>query len=40
MREFLAKFGDDLPQEINDQLDAFEQRLGYFPRNFGSDGGG
>jgi phosphoenolpyruvate carboxykinase (GTP) len=28
MREFLAKFGDDLPQEINDQLDAFEQRLG------------
>jgi phosphoenolpyruvate carboxykinase (GTP) len=28
MREFLAKFGDDLPQEIHDQLDAFEQRLG------------
>ena len=28
MREFLAKFGDDLPQEIHDQLAAFEQRLG------------
>jgi len=28
VREFLAKFGDDLPPEINDQLEAFEQRLG------------
>ncbi|HEV7882520.1 MAG TPA: phosphoenolpyruvate carboxykinase domain-containing protein, partial [Solirubrobacteraceae bacterium] len=28
VREFLAKFGDDLPKEISDQLDAFEQRLG------------
>jgi phosphoenolpyruvate carboxykinase (GTP) len=28
VREFLAKFGDDLPQEISDQLAAFEQRLG------------
>jgi phosphoenolpyruvate carboxykinase (GTP) len=27
MREFLAKFGDDLPPEISAQLDAFEQRL-------------
>jgi phosphoenolpyruvate carboxykinase (GTP) len=27
MREFLAKFGDDLPPEIGAQLDAFEQRL-------------
>jgi phosphoenolpyruvate carboxykinase (GTP) len=27
VREFLAKFGDDLPAEISGQLDAFEQRL-------------
>jgi phosphoenolpyruvate carboxykinase (GTP) len=27
MREFLAKFGDDLPAEISGQLDAFEKRL-------------
>ena len=27
VREFLAKFGDDLPTEINAQLDAFEKRL-------------
>src|ERR687893_125879 len=27
MREFLAKFGDDLTSEIRDQLDAFEKRL-------------
>ncbi|MDQ3677390.1 MAG: phosphoenolpyruvate carboxykinase (GTP), partial [Actinomycetota bacterium] len=27
VREFLAKFGDDLPAEINAQLDAFEERL-------------
>jgi phosphoenolpyruvate carboxykinase (GTP) len=27
MREFLAKFGDDLPPEISAQLDALEERL-------------
>ncbi|MGI9096941.1 MAG: phosphoenolpyruvate carboxykinase (GTP) [Solirubrobacteraceae bacterium] len=27
MREFLAKFGSDLPAEISGQLDTFEQRL-------------
>ena len=27
MREFLAKFGDDLPDEISAQLDALEGRL-------------
>jgi len=27
MREFLEKFGDDLPDEISAQLDALEQRL-------------
>jgi hypothetical protein len=27
MREFLAKFGDDLPAEISGQLAAFEKRL-------------
>ena len=27
MREFLAKFGDDLPAEITNQLKAFEKRL-------------
>ena len=27
MREFLAKFGDDLPDEISAQLDALEERL-------------
>jgi phosphoenolpyruvate carboxykinase (GTP) len=27
MREFLAKFGDDLPAEISGQLEAFEKRL-------------
>src|SRR5918997_1205617 len=27
VREFLAKFGDDLPAEISGQLDAFEKRL-------------
>jgi hypothetical protein len=27
MREFLAKFGDDLPDEIGAQLDALEGRL-------------
>jgi phosphoenolpyruvate carboxykinase (GTP) len=27
MREFLAKFGDDLPDEIAAQLDALEERL-------------
>jgi phosphoenolpyruvate carboxykinase (GTP) len=27
MREFLAKFGSDLPAEISGQLDAFEKRL-------------
>jgi phosphoenolpyruvate carboxykinase (GTP) len=28
VREFLAKFGDDLPAEISAQLTAFEERLG------------
>jgi len=28
VREFLAKFGDDLPAEIGAQMDAFEERLG------------
>jgi phosphoenolpyruvate carboxykinase (GTP) len=28
VREFLEKFGDDLPAEIGNQLEAFEQRLG------------
>jgi phosphoenolpyruvate carboxykinase (GTP) len=28
VREFLAKFGDDLPPEIAAQMDAFEERLG------------
>ena len=27
VREFLAKFGDDLPAEITNQLEAFEKRL-------------
>ena len=27
MREFLEKFGDDLPDEISAQLDALEGRL-------------
>jgi phosphoenolpyruvate carboxykinase (GTP) len=27
LREFLAKFGDDLPAEITNQLKAFEERL-------------
>ena len=27
VREFLAKFGDDLPAEISSQLEAFEERL-------------
>jgi uncharacterized OB-fold protein len=27
VHEFLAKFGDDLPAELSDQLAAFEQRL-------------
>ena len=27
VREFLAKFGDDLPAEISAQLEAFEARL-------------
>ncbi len=27
MREHFAKFGDNLPQELNEQLDALEQRL-------------
>ena len=27
VREFLAKFGDDLPAEITSQLEAFEKRL-------------
>ncbi|MEA2150888.1 MAG: Phosphoenolpyruvate carboxykinase C-terminal P-loop domain, partial [Solirubrobacteraceae bacterium] len=28
VREFLAKFGDDLPPEMGAQLAAFEERLG------------
>jgi phosphoenolpyruvate carboxykinase (GTP) len=27
VHEFLAKFGDDLPAELSDQLAAFEKRL-------------